>query len=214
MAAPASPIPIVNRRPKRDRRDGRDGRDVSDVSDIDLIPSPDGVMVTSPSTSLDTLWLALSSADDLDWHSSFLPYRRAVRHCNGMADFGDLDFMQRGRRFVVGLVMLGIGGVIGYALPQSNASPKSETGTVVTVDNATTNAGVLFEFKPSKGKKESFRLQDATPWQGTKSGKWHEKGQPSCLTPGSTTPVKATLGVVTARSVGSAPERSIVVWVE
>lgn len=131
-----------------------------------------------------------------------------------MAGFADLDMMQRARRLTVGFVMLVLGGVVGYALPQSNASPSSETGSVTSVGNTTTDAGLRFSFTATKGKPQSLRLQDATPWQKTSSGRWYSKGQPSCLIAGSTTPVKVTLGVVTARPVGSAPGRPIVVWVE
>jgi len=131
-----------------------------------------------------------------------------------MAGIGDLDFMQRGRRVVVGAVMLLLGGVVGYALPQNNASPASEPGSVLSVGNTTKDSGILFDFKPTKGPKQRFRLQAATPWRDTPSGPWHRKGQPACVVPGSTTLTAATLGVVTVQSVGSAPGRSIVVWVE
>jgi hypothetical protein len=131
-----------------------------------------------------------------------------------MAGFGDLDVMQRARRLTVGVVMLVVGGVIGYALPQSNASPSSEVGSITSVDNTTKDAGLRFSFTPDKGKPEPLRLQDATPWQKTSTGRWIPAGQPACLVPGSTTAVKVTLGIVTARAVGSAPGRPIVVWVE
>ena len=131
-----------------------------------------------------------------------------------MAGFGDLEFMQRGRRVVVGAVMLVLGGVVGYALPQSNASPASDSGKVTSVGNTTKDAGTPFDFQPTKGPRESLLLQDGTPWQDTPAGLWHKKGLPTCIVPGPTTPMKATLGIVTARSVGSAPGRSIVVWVE
>ncbi len=131
-----------------------------------------------------------------------------------MAGFADLDVMQRARRLTVGAVMLVIGGVVGYALPQSNASPSSETGSVTSVGNVTTDAGLRFSFTPAKGKPQILRLQNATPWQPTASGRWLATGQPSCLKAGSTKPVKVTLGIVTARAVGSAPGRPIVVWVE
>jgi hypothetical protein len=131
-----------------------------------------------------------------------------------MAGFGDLEFMQRGRRVLVGAVMLVLGGVVGYALPQSNASPASASGSVISVGNTTTDAGTLLDFQPAKGPRESLQLQDATPWQGTASGPWHMKGQPPCIVPGTTTRTKVTLGIVTARSVGSAPGRQIIVWVE
>ena len=131
-----------------------------------------------------------------------------------MAGFGDLDVMQRARRLTVGVVMLVLGGVIGYALPQSNASPSSEVGSITSVGNTTKDAGLQFSFTPVKGKPEPLRLQDATPWQKTSAGHWFPTGLPACLIPGSTTPVKVTLGIVTARGVGSAPGRPIVVWVE
>ena len=95
-----------------------------------------------------------------------------------MAGFGDLEFMQRGRRFAIGIVMLGLGGVIGYALPKSDATPKAETGTIASVDNATQNAGIRFSITLKKvAKPESFRWQDATPWRD-KAGHWHSKGTP------------------------------------
>jgi hypothetical protein len=131
-----------------------------------------------------------------------------------MADFGDLAFMQRGRRFVVGVVMLGLGGVIGFALPKSSAAPRVETGTITSVDNATQNAGVHFTVKVKKvDQPEQFRWQEATPWRD-KSGKWHRKGMPACLIPGSTTPTKVTVGLVDVAAVNSAPGGTVVVWVK
>ncbi|SRR6266567_6360144 len=131
-----------------------------------------------------------------------------------MAGFADLDVMQRARRLTVGVVMLVLGAVVGYALPQSNASPSSEVGSVTSVGNTTTDAGLRFSFTAVKGQPQSLRFQDATPWQGTASGRWNDRGRPTCLVPGTTSPVKVTLGIVTARSVGSAPGGPIVVWVE
>src|SRR5262245_21700598 len=131
-----------------------------------------------------------------------------------MAGFSDLGFMQRGRRLFVGAVMLVIGGVVGYTLPQSNASPTTRTGSVLSVGNSNTNAGLAFDFKPAKGSQQSFLLRGGTPWQDSPSGQWHRKGLPSCIVPGTTGSTKATLGIITARSVGSAPGGAIVVWVE
>jgi hypothetical protein len=131
-----------------------------------------------------------------------------------MAGFSDLDVMQRARRLTVGVVMLVLGGIVGYALPQSNASPSSEVGSITSVGNTTKDAGLRFTFMPNKGRPEPLRLQDATPWQKTSTGRWIPSGLPACLIPGSTAPVKVTLGIVTAQSVGSAPGRPIVVWVE
>ena len=131
-----------------------------------------------------------------------------------MADFSDLEFMQRGRRFLVGVVMLFLGGVVGFALPHSNASPSSQTGSVVSVGNAAPDAGLRFEFEPVKGAREKFVLQPATPWQKSPNGHWNYTGQPSCLVQGSVTATPATIGVVNTSGVGSAPGRSVVVWVE
>jgi hypothetical protein len=134
-----------------------------------------------------------------------------------MAGFGDLEFMQRGRRFAIGIVMLGLGGLIGYALPKSGATPKAETGTIASIDNATQNAGIRFSITLKKvAKPESFRWQDATPWRD-KAGHWHSKGTPTCLEPVATTPampVKVTVGVVDVAAANSASARTIVVWVK
>ncbi|MGI9006545.1 MAG: hypothetical protein ACR2FU_10170 [Streptosporangiaceae bacterium] len=131
-----------------------------------------------------------------------------------MADFSDLEFMQRGRRLVVGVVMLLVGGVVGFALPHSNASPSSQKGSILSVGNATTNAGMTFEFRPVKGKTETFRWQPATPWQKTPASHWKFKGKPWCLVAGNTAAMPATVGVVNVAGTGSAPGRSVVVWVE
>ncbi|HEX6931003.1 MAG TPA: hypothetical protein VF162_02585 [Streptosporangiaceae bacterium] len=131
-----------------------------------------------------------------------------------MAGVGDLEFMQRGRRLVVGAVMLGLGGVIGYALPKSDAAPRAETGTITSVDNATQNAGIHFAITvKNAAKPEQFRWQDATPWRD-KTGHWHHKGRPACLVPGSTAPLKVTIGVIDAQEAHSVPGRTIVVWVK
>ena len=137
-----------------------------------------------------------------------------MRHCKGMADFGDLEFMQRGRRFIVGLVMLGLGGVVGFALPKSSAAPRAETGTITSVDNATQDAGIHFAMKVKKvTEPEQFRWQYATPWRD-KSGLWHHKGTPFCLVPGSTKLTKVTVGLVDVASANSAPGRTVVVWLK
>ena len=131
-----------------------------------------------------------------------------------MAKLGDLDFAQRGKRWAVGLLMLVIGGAIGYALPQSTASPNSEAGTVTSVSKNQGSAGIQFTFMPNGAAKTvSYTLESPTPWQQQPSGSWRN-GQPSCLIPGSTKQSKVTLGVVTISSVGSAPGGSVVVWVE
>jgi hypothetical protein len=131
-----------------------------------------------------------------------------------MAGFGDLEFMQRSRRLMVGVVMLGLGGVIGYAIPKTNAAPKAETGTIKSVDNVTTNAGMLFKVKLYKVHDlQQFRWQDGTPWRDKKSN-WHDKGRPYCLIPGSTQPAKITVGAVDVQAANDAPGRTVVVWVK
>src|SRR5215472_5062425 len=125
---------------------------------------------------------------------------------------GDLDITQRARRWGIGLLMLGIGGAIGYALPQHTASPRSAGGTVTFVGKDVGGSGVQFAFRPDGATKTvNYMLEDPTPWQA--NGSWHANGQPSCLVPGSTKPSKVTLGLVTVSSVGSAPGGPVVVWV-
>lgn len=131
-----------------------------------------------------------------------------------MAGLGDLNIAQRGKRWGVGLLMAVIGVAVGYALPQSTASPKSDVGTVTFVSKDTGNSGVQFTFEPSgTTRKVSYTLENPTPWQQA-GGSWQPNGQPACLVPGSTTPSKVTLGVVSVSSVGSAPGGPVVVWVE
>jgi hypothetical protein len=73
---------------------------------------------------------------------------------------------------------------------------------------------MLFAIKVKKvAKPEQFRWQEATPWRD-KTGRWHQKGRPACLVPGSTSPLKVTVGVVDAQSAHSGPGRTVVVWVE
>src|SRR5215469_10461777 len=98
--------------------------------------------------------------------------------------------------------MIGIGAAIGYALPQSTASPRTAVGTVMSVTKPATGTAVQFAFKP-KGATSivQYTYESPTPWQQQANGTWHLTGQPSCLVPGSTTPTPVTLGVVTISSV-------------
>jgi hypothetical protein len=125
-----------------------------------------------------------------------------------------MGFLRRLRLLVVGIVLLGIGGVVGYALPHSRAAPRAQAGSVISVGNVTRAAGLEFWFKPAKGSKEQFRLQPATPWQKSRSDHWHAKGEPPCLVPGSNTATPVTIGLISTWKVGAASGRSIVVWVE
>jgi hypothetical protein len=132
-----------------------------------------------------------------------------------MADISDLDFMQRSRRLFIGAVMLVLGGVVGYALPQNNASPNSESGQILAVGDAIQNSGLWFTFMPkTNGPDLRFRLQYATAWKSSSTDEWHYAGLPTCMVPGSTMPEPATLGMVSIRGSGSAPDRKIIVWVE
>jgi len=122
---------------------------------------------------------------------------------------------QRLRTWLVGAVLIVVGVVVGYALPQNSVSPKSEVGNVTSVHGGIGSANAGFEFK-TKGVTGlvHYTLEDPTPWQARPNGTWRTSGQPSCLRPGSTTPVKVTLGVISVHSVGSAPGNSMAVWIE
>lgn len=122
---------------------------------------------------------------------------------------------QRVRTWLIGAVLIVVGVLVGYVLPQNSVSPKSEVGQVMSVHGSVGAAGAGFEFK-TKGVTglAHYTLEDPTPWQAQPNGKWHHSGQPSCLVPDSKTPVKATLGVISVHSVGSAPGNPMVVWIE
>lgn len=122
---------------------------------------------------------------------------------------------QRVRTWLIGAVLIVVGVLVGYVLPQNSASPKSEVGHVMSVHGSIGAAGAGFEFK-TKGVTGlvHYTLEDPTPWQAKPNGAWHRTGQPSCLVPGSTTPAKVTLGVISVRAVGSAPGNPMVVWIE
>jgi hypothetical protein len=123
--------------------------------------------------------------------------------------------MQRLRNWLIGAVLVVIGVVVGYLLPQNNVSPKSEVGTVTSVHGSMGSAGASLDFK-TKGATGlvKYTLEDPTPWQASPNGMWHNTGQPSCLKAGSKTPVKVTLGVISVKPVGSAPGNPMVVWIE
>ena len=122
---------------------------------------------------------------------------------------------QRVRGWLIGAVLIVVGVLVGYLLPQNSVSPKSEVGRIMSVTGPIGRAGSGFEFK-TKGVSglAHFTLEDPTPWQAKPNGTWHNTGQPSCLVPGSKTPVKVTLGVISVHPVGSAPGNPMVVWIE
>jgi len=128
-----------------------------------------------------------------------------------VARVSDLDLLQRGRRYLVGAVMVVIGGVVGYALPRSTAQPATQPGTVTAVrgDNGTVTSIV---FKPRNGTAQTLRLGNPTPWRTSSGGPWHT-GRPACLDPGSAKPVLVTLGVVDLDSAGTPANGPMVVWV-
>jgi hypothetical protein len=122
---------------------------------------------------------------------------------------------QRLRNWFVGAVLIVIGVAVGYALPSSRVSPKSEVGKVMSVHGSigSPSAGITFKVKGATDLL-LYSLKDPTPWQARPHARWHSGGQPSCLVPGSSKPVKATLGVVTVEPVGSAPGNPMIVWIE
>jgi len=122
---------------------------------------------------------------------------------------------QRLRGWLIGAVLIVIGVLVGYALPQSTVSPKTETGTITKVkgDLGVNGSSLTFKVKGKSGT-TSYPMQDPLPWQGTKTGKWHQSGQPPCVVPGSAKPVSATLGVISVHADGSAPGGPMIVWVE
>jgi hypothetical protein len=91
-----------------------------------------------------------------------------------MAGFGDLDFMQRSRRLGVGVVMLVLGGVVGYSWPQHTTSQNSQSGQILAVGDAVPNEGPWFTFsRATNGSVQRFRLQFATAWKGSPTDSWH-----------------------------------------
>lgn len=117
---------------------------------------------------------------------------------------------QRLRTWFIGGVLVVIGVLVGYLLPQNTVSPKTEPGTITSVHQGSAGQD-SFSFK-AKGVTGTvtYALEDPTPWQATPKSPWHEQGQPSCLTAGA----KATVGVISVHPVGSAPGNPMVVWIE
>lgn len=124
------------------------------------------------------------------------------------------DLQKRGRSYLVSLTLIGLGVVVGYALPESTVSPKSEIGTIMSSAAKSTGPTTSFVFKPKTGTRETFRFINSTPWQATSSGKWQHLGVPPCLTSPSGKPNSVTIGVVNIHSVDQAPGEMMVAWVE
>jgi hypothetical protein len=122
---------------------------------------------------------------------------------------------QRLRNWLIGAVLVVLGVIVGYLLPQNNVSPKSEVGTVMSVHGSMGSVGASLDFKAKNVTSlVKYMLENPTPWQASPNGKWHDTGQPSCLKAGSATPVNVTLGVISVKPVGSAPGNPMVVWIE
>jgi hypothetical protein len=121
---------------------------------------------------------------------------------------------ERGKSWLVGLVLLFVGAAVGYAWPQSTASPNSETGVVTTVSPDSAASGTQFSFKPKgSSSAQTLMIFRSTPWE-TAAGHWYYKGTatlPTCLVQGDS---KITVGVVTVHAVSSAPSRQLVAWIE
>lgn len=128
--------------------------------------------------------------------------------------FGDLQ--KRGRSWLVSGGLIALGVVVGYALPVSSVAPKTETGTVTQVSGKPGSKPVssMVTFQQSGGTKQTYQFVDTTPWRATATSKWRSAGDPPCLVPGSGTPEKATIGVVTVKGVANQPDRSMIEWVE
>jgi len=124
------------------------------------------------------------------------------------------DMQQAARSWLTWGAILVLGVLVGHALPASSASPKSETGVATGITPGTSGSGSSFVFQTKGIAAQNLQLRDRTPWQAVPGGAWHSSGQPTCLVPGSATPSKVTLGLITVSPVGSAPGETIVAWVE
>jgi hypothetical protein len=131
-----------------------------------------------------------------------------------MAGITDYESMRKLRRVIIGIVLLALGVGLGYTWPRSSAWPAAETGTVLSVNVAAHGAPITFVFRPTTGKEQQFVLASPTPWQPAPAAKWYASGRPSCITPGSSVPARATIGVIGVRSTSGAPAESVVVWIQ
>lgn len=126
------------------------------------------------------------------------------------------DVQKRGRSWMVSGGLIGLGVVVGYALPVSSVAPKTETGMILAVSGApgSSPVRVLVTFQQTGSTKQTYQFVQTTPWRATATSKWRNAGDPPCLVPGSGTPEKATIGVVTVKGTGTQPDRSMIEWVE
>jgi hypothetical protein len=122
------------------------------------------------------------------------------------------DMTQRLRPYLIGVVLLIAGVIVGFSLPSNSVAPKSEIGVVTVVRGSMVGEDANFTFKQSGSKTKPARyfIADPTPWQAKPGGHWDHHGLPSCLKTGA----KVTIGVVNVRPVGGAQGKSMVAWVE
>lgn len=122
------------------------------------------------------------------------------------------DMAQRLRPYLIGVVLIIAGVIVGYSLPSNSVAPKSEIGVVQVVRGTMGGEDANFTFKQQGPKTKPVRyfIEDPTPWQAKSGGRWDHHGKPACLTPGS----KVTIGVINVKPVSPAQGKSMVVWVE
>src|SRR5215469_16012161 len=109
-----------------------------------------------------------------------------------MAGWSSLQ--SRGRSWLIGAVLLAVGVAVGYTLPQSTVSPKSEIGRVSPASGKVSGPGTVFDFTSNSAGTQKLRFVESTPWRLTKSAKWNWTGTPPCLTAKNGSSAKITLG--------------------
>src|SRR5258708_33283433 len=121
------------------------------------------------------------------------------------------ELRKLGRSWLIGVTLIAVGAVVGYALPQNTVSPKSEVGLVTSASPAPAGDGTatIVSFTPRGGTRQTLLINDFTPWQGKQSGPWSHVSEAPCLS-SSATPDRVTLGMVTIHAVGSAPGGTVV----
>ena len=91
----------------------------------------------------------------------------------------------------------------------SSATPQTITGTFMGFDAT----GTAIAFQPTGSfNGGSYAWAPDTQWQSV-NGTWHLTGPVSCLQP-SDRGRKVTIGVVTAKPVGTAPGADLIAWVK
>src|SRR5258708_36418749 len=121
------------------------------------------------------------------------------------------ELRKLGRSWLIGVTLIAVGAVVGYALPQNTVSPKSEVGMVTSARPAPAGDGTatIVSFTPRGGTRQTLLINDFTPWQGKQSGPWSHVSEAPCPSI-SATPGPVTLGDVTIHAVRSPSRRAIV----